>query len=852
MASLITRLRQRGNSREEDQSPPPTPPENPTPLLAQKIHPNLDVLAAELTPATSNIAQSNPPAHITSNPHVYAHGLTPSRHPSQRTILVTTAERESSSESPPPPSTHAQRRKSPRIRVFQRASQLSPGSPPASLPSTPDQDVYRPGSKKRFVRGLGLAEFGGTEAQVSPSASPSRVGSSEAESPTTSMPGGYSRQRDSRSTGTSSSPGNSRPGSGYKRAARPQSAFMTRFASTDAASHPPSPSDVPTHSRSISETTSHYESAVASLRSSVQNVEVISPPRTPGPSRARHAETPNTFGFASPATSHSASTSSRPPLPPFQGLNLDFAIPRTRRRSHSVGSGSGSRWSLRTKRSKSSSGKESVDDVREGSSSTIFPHDANKRRGRSWSRSRNKAPQSRRGQSSKRRVSADLNARQAAGAPGVSWQADIAHEVVRYLEFGSGSERLEPSLSVTRDEDRPGPEDASSSSFPIGDNLSYTQSRAHIYHQRPIDNTGISATTLHSPSRRTDKGNAASPRAAQSQSSSSKGGGSVGRKSSPPKSALRPQVATSTSLLQPPTLELTLPTPDGSPGRRSASEPSVPPLQSALKVPGQLSRSNTSGSKGKRKADDVEVTPPKDREAGRAKFATEPRSHRASANSGSSYAPSSYHRKRARLSISENDREGNFSTISSRSSSVNPQTPAQTPSRAASRTSARATSSRSVPRSHPSQPHRHGPRRSMSEISQTSIPISALISPHAPSISQYSTTFHMRDPKRPPKPFETPWSLRLATPGEPGSGSPIHAWMFFFGFIIFPLWWVASFWRIPRTRKMGGTDVEKAVVLDDPQVEFDAKSWRFRCRIMTGISFITYIPFIVLVAIFAR
>lgn len=220
------------------------------------------------------------------------------------------------------------------------------------------------------------------------------------------------------------------------------------------------------------------------------------------------------------------------------------------------------------------------------------------------------------------------------------------------------------SSSLSR-QHRPGPEDASSSSFPIGgqpcscfilgennihvpaDNLSYTQSRAHIYQQRPIDNTGISATTLHSPSRRTDKGkgkdmqpgsqntvtftdhdregNAGSSRAAQSQSSSSKGGGSVGRKASPPKSALRPQVATSTSLLQPPTLELTLPTPDGSPGRRSASEPSAPQLQSALKVPGQLSRSNTSGSKGKRKADDVEVTPPKDREAGRAKFATEPR-----------------------------------------------------------------------------------------------------------------------------------------------------------------------------------------------------------------------------------
>ena len=31
----------------------------------------------------------------------------------------------------------------------------------------------------------------------------------------------------------------------------------------------------------------------------------------------------------------------------------------------------------------------------------------------------------------------------------------------------------------------------------------------------------------------------------------------------------------------------------------------------------------------------------------------------------------------------------------------------------------------------------------------------------------------------------------------------------------------------------------------------DAKSWRRRCRIMAGVSFITYIPFIVLVAIFA-
>lgn len=76
-------------------------------------------------------------------------------------------------------------------------------------------------------------------------------------------------------------------------------------------------------------------------------------------------------------------------------------------------------------------------------------------------------------------------------------------------------------------------------------------------------------------------------------------------------------------------------------------------------------------------------------------------------------------------------------------------------------------------------------------------------------------------------------------------------------------------WPIPQTRHVGGTDTEKAVTLDDPQVEYgmfdtinllwfvltrfvDACSWRFRCRIMAGVAFLTYIPFIVLVAIFAR
>jgi hypothetical protein len=75
----------------------------------------------------------------------------------------------------------------------------------------------------------------------------------------------------------------------------------------------------------------------------------------------------------------------------------------------------------------------------------------------------------------------------------------------------------------------------------------------------------------------------------------------------------------------------------------------------------------------------------------------------------------------------------------------------------------------------------------------------------------------MRDPRKPPRVQPTAWSLRFRTEVE--DGSPIHAWFFFLGFILFPLWWFATVWRIPQTRRVGGSEVEKAVTLDDPQVE---------------------------------
>lgn len=79
-----------------------------------------------------------------------------------------------------------------------------------------------------------------------------------------------------------------------------------------------------------------------------------------------------------------------------------------------------------------------------------------------------------------------------------------------------------------------------------------------------------------------------------------------------------------------------------------------------------------------------------------------------------------------------------------------------------------------------------------------------------------------------------------------GGGSPLHAWLFFLGFLLFPVWWIAGFLvQIPKTRRLGeGVGTEKGVVLDDPQVEFGEFSYKillvdmwililtFRCAIM--------------------
>ncbi|KAK7064694.1 WD-repeats-region domain-containing protein [Favolaschia claudopus] len=317
-------------------------------------------------------------------------------------------------------------------------------------------------------------------------------------------------------------------------------------------------------------------------------------------------------------------------------------------------------------------------------------------------------------------------------------------------------------------------------------------------------------------------------------------------------------MADPTRLELPPSFSFTSPTPIPS--------PVVPPTDSdnpdALKTPPRTSSSN--GTKGKRKANEIEGgnTPPdvkKEREQKATTFAVSPRpirqSNATTVNSSVTHAPSSYHRqKRARLSTPAESRPGSRSgqepsgdtaatvgSWSSRRSILRP------PSRSGAQSTTGGASL-----------HRASSRRS---ISQSSIPISALISPHAPSIGRSShATYHMRDPHKPPRIQATGWSLSMGTFDWGGSedrwrrwteegGSPLHAWLFFIGFILFPLWWVASFLRVLHTRRVGK---EVQVVLDDPQLEHDARTWRKRCRVMAVVSLVTYIPFIILVSVFAR
>ncbi|KAG6909290.1 hypothetical protein DXG01_001234 [Tephrocybe rancida] len=490
-----------------------------------------------------------------------------------------------------------------------------------------------------------------------------------------------------------------------------------------------------------------------------------------------------------------------------------------------------------------------------------------------------KRSQSNVSQSSSRRASAEFSAEQASSVShgsefGNSWEVQVSRQMLR-MSFGEKLQEVEQGWADWAENQVVV---ASESGQARGNRVdAHTQHTSAAKHcsttsEPPYQVTsGISNRKITSLAMSKDSPRRSSP-ASKSQSPHRS------RTPSPPPKintiAFSAAGVPSSSFLAPPALSFTAATPDVSPISpilRTTYLSSAEPATSVLRAPATppAERPTSTHSKGKRKADEAGVeggaTPPKDSKEPRATFAVEPRPHRASANSNSTRtsAPSSYHRKRAKLSTTQESRSG-----SSHESIDNNNNQNQNAANTGSWSSKTSKNSGFAP-SHQSQPPRalpasyQPPQRAPSRrsLSQASIPISALISPHAPSISR-SATFHMRDPRKPAPIQRTSWTLSFPTDDvEPGQGwrgwadrggSPLHAWMFFFGFVLFPLWWVASFMGIRKTRRLdAGTQEKGVVVLDDPQVEHDGKSWRLRCRVMAVVSLLTYIPFIVCVAIFA-
>jgi hypothetical protein len=94
--------------------------------------------------------------------------------------------------------------------------------------------------------------------------------------------------------------------------------------------------------------------------------------------------------------------------------------------------------------------------------------------------------------------------------------------------------------------------------------------------------------------------------------------------------------------------------------------------------------------------------------------------------------------------------------------------------------------------------------------------ISSIISPHPSPSVNHSNRLQMNHPRKVRPTGWTVSSWKSTTMG----GWPIHALCFFLGFFMPPLWWVASFLKVPKTRTIEGGDAEKSEAPDDLQAEF--------------------------------
>ncbi|KAG8814334.1 hypothetical protein FRC17_001195 [Serendipita sp. 399] len=214
-----------------------------------------------------------------------------------------------------------------------------------------------------------------------------------------------------------------------------------------------------------------------------------------------------------------------------------------------------------------------------------------------------------------------------------------------------------------------------------------------------------------------------------------------------------------------------------------------------------------------------------------------------------SNAPSSYYRKRMKLS--SNVSEGDVFPL--RTSTSVPRSGAP--------------SVRSATSSRPGT----APRRSMQHnASAVSIPVSAILTPRAPSVHpSISGASKRQSGMRYQHPLKNRVQHRRRSDAWAESWvldreeMPIQAWLFLAGFIIAPCWWAALLIPVRRRQAIGEKGIAPTLgVLErsnsglwtDP-AEFDevqARLWRKRCLIATVVSTVIYVPIIVCAVVFSR
>jgi len=121
----------------------------------------------------------------------------------------------------------------------------------------------------------------------------------------------------------------------------------------------------------------------------------------------------------------------------------------------------------------------------------------------------------------------------------------------------------------------------------------------------------------------------------------------------------------------------------------------------------------------------------------------------------------------------------------------------------------------------------------------------------------------MRDPYRETK--RVGWKVRFrglrlehipdqetGTAAQQPLQTPINGLLFYPGFLFPPFWWIASFMKwspfdpqIASEKRWSPWRVQLARDLD-----MSAKTWRDRSRVMALVSLVTYLPLIVLLAVF--